>query len=139
MVSLFHTGGEKKHEQDYFQSVFPFGEEQKQQEEALLKACVHAPVKENEKMYQLLLVKGLYSQGKPAELEDSLGKWYYGSLLKRWPDSDRAALLSLAQLSLKAESLEALPDEEQILTCAAEMERDLLPKLATRKKRLWNR
>lgn len=137
---LYSTPEEKKeHEQDYFQSVFPFGEEQKQREAALLKACVHAPVKESEKMYQLLLLKNLYSDAKHAALEDSLAKWYRAPLLKRWPDLARAALLSLAQLSLQAESLETLPDAEHILTYAAEIEKELLPKLANKRKRLWNR
>lgn len=137
---LYSTPEEKKEqEQAYFQSVFPFGEPQKQLEQALLKTCVQAPVAEHEKLYQLLLVKNLYSQVKYAALEDSLAKWYRGSLLKRWPDPARAALLSLAQLSLKAETLEALPDAEHILANAAEIERELLPRLAAKGKRLWNR
>lgn len=125
----------KEHEQDYFQSVFPFGEPQKQLEQTLLKTCVQAPVNENEKLYQLLLLKNLYSQVKPTALEENLVKWYHGFLLKKWPDSARAALLSLAQLSQQAKSLESLPDEESILANAAEIERELLPRLKGKKQR----
>ena len=137
---LYSTPEEKKEqEQAYFQSVFPFGEQQKQLEQALLETCVQAPVRENEKLYQLLLVKNLYSQTKPTALEDSLARWYRGALLKRWPDPARAALLSLAQLSLQAQTPEALPDAEAILSNAVEIERELLPRLRNRVKRLWNR
>ena len=96
-------------------------------------------MRENEKLYQLLLVKNLYSQTKPTALEDSLARWYRGALLKRWPDPARAALLSLAQLSLQAQTPEALPDAEAILSNAVEIERELLPRLRNRGKRLWNR
>ena len=123
------------YEQDYFRSVFPFGEPQKQLEQALLKVCVHAPVNENEKLYQLLVLKNLYSQSKPLALEDDLIKWYRGRLLRKWPDSARAAVLSLAQLSLQAKSLEMLPGEECVLANAAEIEKELLPRLKGNGKR----
>ena len=43
---LYSTPEEKKEqEQAYFQSVFPFGEQQKQLEQALLETCVQAPVR----------------------------------------------------------------------------------------------
>ena len=77
----------KEREEAYLQTVFPFGEAQKQMEQGLLKTCVQAPVNENEKLYQLLVVKGLYAQTRPEKLEDTLGKWYRGALLKKWPDS----------------------------------------------------
>ena len=127
----------KEQEKAYLQTVFPFGEAQKQLEQGLLKTCVQAPVKENEKLYQLLVVKGLYAQTRPEKMEDTLGKWYRGSLLKKWPDSARAALLALTQLSLEAGAPEALPDEMQVSDRAAEIQKDLLPKLKAKAKTLW--
>lgn len=136
----FSSEQEKKaHEQEYFLSVFPFGEPQKQLEQELLRSCICAPVSENEKMYQLLLVKNLYSQSKQTALEDGLRKWYRAPLLKKWPDSDRAALLSLAQLSLKAETFETLPDTESVRSRASEIEQNLLPKLQSKGKRIQSR
>lgn len=129
----------KEREEAYLQTVFPFGEAQKQLEQGLLKTCVQAPVNENEKLYQLLVVKGLYAQTRPEKLEDTLGKWYRGALLKKWPDSARAALLALAQLSLEAEAPEALPVEKQVLVRTAEIQKDLLPKLKAKAKTLWRR
>ena len=111
----------KEQEQAYLRTVFPFGEAQKRLEQDLLKTCVQAPVNENEKLYQLLVVKGLYAQTRPEKLEDALRGWYRGSLLKKWPDPARAALLALARLSRKAETPEDLPDEKQVLEYAEEM------------------
>lgn len=133
----YSTPQEKaEHEQAYFLSVFPFGEQQKRTEEALLKDCIQAPVTENEKMYQLLLAKDLYRNTKGTEREAGLKKWFGAALLKRWPESDKAILLSLAQLSLKAESLEMLPDVESVLSHGAEIERELVPKLKSKGKYL---
>ena len=127
----------KEQEEAYLQTVFPFGEAQKHLEQGLLKTCVQAPVNENEKLYQLLVVKGLYAQTRPEKLENALKGWYRGSLLKKWPDPARAALLALAQLSRKAETPEDLPDEKQVLEYAEEIERTQLPRLKTKSKTPW--
>ena len=76
---------QKKHEQEYFQKVFPFGEAQKQREQELLLQCVKAPVGENEKMYQLLLLKSILTEKDPAALDSGLTEWYHSILLKAIP------------------------------------------------------
>ena len=130
---------QKKHEQEYFQKVFPFGEAQKQREQELLLQCVKAPVGESEKMYQLLLLKSILTEKDPAALDSGLTEWYHSILLKKWPEAARAALLSMAQLSLRADRIDALPNEECILTYAKQIEAETLPKLKSKRKSIWRR
>lgn len=104
----------EQHEKDYFDQMFPMGQEQKYREEELLAACIRADIGPNEKLYQLQIVKEALMQTDEKRKEAALKKWYNSSLAKKLPQQERAMLLALGELEHECSSMEKMPQVEDV-------------------------
>lgn len=124
----------EKREKEYYAKMFPFGEEQKEHDKELLKELVRANVKENEKLYQLLVVREAL-QETDAELQRRhLENWYNNRLMKRYSPTDIAVIYAIAQIELQSATLEELAQKETILEQAEQIREEVLPHLKKQKK-----
>lgn len=110
----------KRQQKEYFDRMYPLGEEQKRLEEGLLAQCVHAKMSAKDKMYQLLLVKEIIKQENEERRNRALKEWSDAYLMEKVPKEEQEKLYAIAVLTENITSLEEMPTAEAILRKAAE-------------------
>lgn len=110
----------KRQQKEYFDRMYPLGEEQKKLEEELLAQCIHAKMSAKDKMYQLLLVKEIIKQEDEERRNRALKEWSEAYLMQKVPKEEQAKLYALAVLTENITSLEEMPTAEAINRKAAE-------------------
>lgn len=104
----------ERQQKEYFDRMYPLGEEQKKLEEKLLEQCVHAKVSAKDKMYQLLLVKDIIRQENEERRDRDLKEWSKAHLMGKIPKEEQAKIHAIAILVENISSLEEMPTVEEV-------------------------
>ncbi|MEW4412048.1 hypothetical protein [Clostridium sp. AN503] len=120
--SMMSRRDREKKERKYKEQMFPFGEPQRDWEQAILKELFPQVKDGDQLLYQLLCAKECLLEEDPDWREEGLAKWLNSSLMQRFSAEERMMILALAWLEQGRASLEEFPDREQVLKKAAELE-----------------
>lgn len=110
----------QRQKKEYFDRMYPLGEEQKKLEENLLEECVHAKVSLKDKMYQLLLAKDIVKMEDEERRSRELKEWSKAHLMRKIPKQEQAVIYAIAVLEENITSLEEMPTREDVEKKAAE-------------------
>lgn len=104
--------------------MFPFGEEQRAAELAVLRTLVKTKARDADLLYQLFQAKDCLrpvQDETPDEQEERLAAWLGSQLARGFKPAERAVFLALAESERPMQSLAQMPTADTVVQCAEQM------------------
>lgn len=105
--------------------MFPFGEEQRTAELAVLRALIKTKARDADLLYQLFQAKDCLRPQQdetPEEQEERLAAWLGSQLARGFKPAERAVFLALAEAERPMHALSDLPDADTVARSAEQMQ-----------------
>ena len=104
--------------------MFPFGEEQRAAELALLRELIKTKARDADLLFQLFQARDCLrpmQDETPEEQNERLAAWLTSQLARSFKPAERAVFLALAELERPMQSLAEMPTADAVAVRAAEL------------------
>lgn len=107
--------------------MFPFGEEQRAAELAVLRSLIKTKARDADLLFQLFQAKDCLrpmQDETPEEQEERLAGWLRSQLVRGYKPEERAAFLALAELERPMQSLVDMPSADEVAERAQSLQQE---------------
>ena len=104
--------------------MFPFGDEQRTAELAVLRALIQTKARDADLLYQLFQAKDCL-RPMPEEQQERLAAWLTSQLARGFKPAERAVFAALAELERPMQSMADMPDADAVARQAEQTAQEL--------------
>lgn len=108
--------------------MFPFGDEQRTAELAVLRALIQTKARDADLLYQLFQAKDCLrpmQDEMPEEQQERLAAWLTSQLARSFKPAERAVFAALAELERPMQSMADMPDADAVARQAEQTAQEL--------------
>lgn len=118
----------QRREEKAQKQMFPFGDEQRTAELAVLRALIQTKARDVDLLYQLFQAKDCLrpmQDETPEEQQERLAAWLTSQLARSFKPAERAVFAALAELERPMQSMADMPDADAVARQAEQTAQEL--------------